>query len=87
MLANGAAWATTQDVARRLDLSGSAAGFVNGLANVGGILGPILTGFLAYTTQSFVVPLVVAAGLALAGALAWLFGIRSGTDTPRQLVA
>ena len=81
-LANGAAWAATQDVVRHLNLSGSAAGFINGLSNVGGILGPIVTGALAYTTHSFVVPLVVAAGVALAGALAWLFGIRSRPDAP-----
>ena len=76
-LANGASWAATQDVARQLNLSGSAAGFINGISNVGGILGPIVTGALAYTTHSFEVPLVVAAGIALLGALAWFFGIRT----------
>lgn len=76
IFANGAVWAATQDVMRSLNLSGSATGFVNGLGNVGGILGPIVTGALAYLTASFVVPLVVAAGLALAGALAWAFGMR-----------
>jgi MFS transporter, ACS family, D-galactonate transporter len=78
--ANGACWAATQDVARRSGLAGSAAGFVNGVANVGGLLGPVVTGFLAYATHSFVVPLVVAAGLALAGALVWQVGIRSAQD-------
>ncbi|WP_051341368.1 MFS transporter [Pseudonocardia spinosispora] len=74
--ANGAAWGATQDVVRHLNLSGSATGFVNAIGNVGGLLGPIVTGALAYWTSSFVVPLVVAAGLALAGALIWLLGIR-----------
>jgi MFS transporter, ACS family, D-galactonate transporter len=77
IFANGAAWAATQDVARQLGLSGSASGFINAVSNVGGILGPIVTGALAYATSSFVVPLVVAAGVALAGGLAWLFGIRA----------
>jgi MFS transporter, ACS family, D-galactonate transporter len=79
IFANGAVWAATQDVMRSLNLSGSAAGFVNGLGNVGGILGPIVTGALAYATASFVVPLVVAAALALVGALAWAFGMRDRT--------
>ncbi|HEX4252664.1 MAG TPA: MFS transporter [Pseudonocardia sp.] len=82
-LANGAAWAATQDAVRHLNLSGSAAGFINGLSNVGGLLGPIVTGALVYATHSFVVPLVVAAGLALVGAGAWLFGIRSRTGAPQ----
>jgi sugar phosphate permease len=77
IFANGAAWAATQDVARELDLPGSASGFINGLSNVGGILGPIVTGALAYATHSFAVPLATAAGVALVGALAWLFGLRS----------
>lgn len=76
IFANGAVWAVTQDVMRSLNLSGSATGFVNALGNVGGILGPIVTGALAYATSSFVVPLVVAAALALVGAVAWAFGMR-----------
>lgn len=76
-LANGASWAATQDVVRRLNLSGSAAGLINGVSNVGGLLGPIVTGSLAYATASFTVPLAAAAGLAAVGALAWVFGIRS----------
>lgn len=80
IVANGAVWAATQDVTRGLNLTGSATGFINALGNVGGILGPIVTGALAYATGSFLVPLFVAAGLALAGALAWGVGMRS---TPR----
>jgi len=77
IFANGAVWAATQDVVRHLNLSGSATGFINAMGNVGGILGPIVTGALAYATSSFVVPLVVAAALALIGALTWLFGMRA----------
>jgi ACS family glucarate transporter-like MFS transporter len=85
-LANGSSWAATQDLTRHLNLSGSASGFVNGVSNIGGILGPIVTGALVYVTHSFVVPLVVAAGVALLGALTWLFGIRPDADvaTPTE---
>ena len=84
IVANGQVWAATQDVMNRLGLAGSATGFINALGNVGGILGPIVTGALAYATDSFLVPLAVAAGLALVGALAWGLGMRSaprGTST------
>ncbi|WP_166462586.1 MFS transporter [Amycolatopsis acidicola] len=82
--ANGAVWAATQDVMRALNLTGSATGFVNAIGNVGGILGPIVTGAVAYATGSFLAPLGLAALLALIGALAWGFGMRS---TPRTRVA
>lgn len=87
IVANGQVWAATQDVMHRLGLAGSATGFINCLGNVGGILGPIVTGALAYATDSFVVPLAVAAGLALAGALAWGLGMRSAPRTERVEVA
>jgi MFS transporter, ACS family, D-galactonate transporter len=77
IVANGAVWAATQDVMRALGLTGSATGFVNALGNIGGILGPIVTGALAYATGSFLIPLGVAAALALVGALAWGIGMRS----------
>ena len=81
VLANGAAWAATQDVVHRLNLAGSASGFINGISNIGGLLGPVVTGALVYATSSFVVPLVASAGIALAGALAWQFGIRDRTES------
>ena len=84
IVANGAVWAVTQDVMRALGLAGSATGFVNAIGNVGGILGPIVTGALAYATGSFLVPLGMAAVLALVGALAWGVGMRSA---PKVVVA
>jgi sugar phosphate permease len=80
VLANGAAWAATQDVTRRLNLPGSASGFINGVSNIGGILGPIVTGALVFATSSFEAPLLVSAGVALVGGLAWLLGIRARTE-------
>ncbi|NMO88282.1 MFS transporter [Actinomycetospora sp. TBRC 11914] len=68
IVANGAVWAATQDVVHDLGMTGSASGFVNFWGNVGGILGPIVTGVLATTTGTFVAPLVVAGALALVGA-------------------
>lgn len=76
VFANGAVWAAGQDLTRRLNLSGSAAGFINAVGNCGGIVGPIATGALVYATNSFVVPLVVAAAVALLGGLVWGFGMR-----------
>jgi nitrate/nitrite transporter NarK len=82
IVANGAVWAATQDLMRALGLAGSATGFVNALGNVGGILGPIVTGAVAYATGSFLVPLGLAAALALIGALAWGIGMRSTPVAP-----
>jgi nitrate/nitrite transporter NarK len=87
IVANGAVWAATQDVVRSLDLAGSATGFINALGNVGGILGPIVTGALAFATGSFLIPLGVAAALALVGALAWGLGMRSAPRTPATAAA
>ncbi|TCK27876.1 MFS transporter [Pseudonocardia endophytica] len=87
IVANGAVWAATQDLMRALDLAGSATGFVNALGNVGGIIGPIATGALAYATGSFLVPLGVAAGLALLGAIAWGVGMRSEPKVPAGAAA
>jgi sugar phosphate permease len=84
IVANGAVWAATQDVTRTLNLTGSATGFVNAMGNVGGILGPVVTGWIVKRTGSFFLPLGVAAGLALAGALAWGAGMRSTRRTPDE---
>jgi len=49
--------------------SGLQAGFVN----VSGVVAPALTGFLVDRTGSFMVPLLIAALLLLAGGFSWLF--------------
>ena len=48
-------------------------GLQNGLANLSGIIGPALTGFLVDRTGQFVAPLAIAAVIALIGAFGWTF--------------
>ena len=45
----------------------------NFFGNVGGLLAPIITGWLVSRTGSFVISLVVAGGMALFGAISYLF--------------
>jgi cyanate permease len=48
----------------------------NGMANLAGVTGPALTGFLVDWTGSFYVPFGIAALVTLAGGAAWVFGVR-----------
>ncbi len=48
-------------------------GLQNGFANLAGVLGPALTGFVVERTGSFHLPFAITAVLSLAGGLAWLF--------------
>jgi MFS family permease len=57
-------------------------GLQNGMANLSGVTGPALTGFLVDRTGHFGAALAVAALVAVIGALAWLFGVRK--PTPAQ---
>jgi MFS family permease len=51
-------------------------GLQNGIANLAGITGPALTGFLIDWTGHFGAPLAVAAGVAVMGGLSWTLGVR-----------
>ncbi|MEO6248321.1 MAG: MFS transporter [Sphingomicrobium sp.] len=55
--------------------AGSWVGVMNGLGNMSGVVGPILTGIIVDSTGSYSFAFYVAAGLSLAGALWWAFGI------------
>jgi MFS family permease len=57
-------------------LAGRWVGLQNCVANVAGIIGPVLTGFLVDRTGSFTAALTLAAFVAVLGAAAWIFGIR-----------
>jgi MFS family permease len=57
-------------------LAGRWVGLQNCFANIAGVVGPALTGFLVDRTGSFAAALTLAAGVALMGAAAWIFGIR-----------
>lgn len=74
MFANGAAWAVAEDVAPP-NRAGSVAGIQAFFGNVAGILAPILTGFVAQSTHSFVLPLVIGGVAALLGAFVYLVAL------------
>lgn len=48
-------------------------GLQNGFANVAGIVGPALTGFVVDRTGSFLAPFAITAAVLVAGGLAWVF--------------
>jgi MFS transporter, ACS family, D-galactonate transporter len=54
-------------------LVGSLASIQNFFGNIGGLLAPIVTGYILQSTGSFVGALVAAGGMALFGALSYLF--------------
>ncbi|HEY1984981.1 MAG TPA: MFS transporter [Terracidiphilus sp.] len=54
-------------------------GLQNGVANLSGVTGPALTGFLVDQTGHFGIALAVAALVAVVGALAWLFVVKRPT--------
>jgi MFS family permease len=56
--------------------AGKWVGLQNGMANLAGVTGPALTGFLVDWTGSFYVPFGIAALVTLAGGAAWVFGVR-----------
>jgi MFS family permease len=51
-------------------------GLENGIANLSGIVGPAVTGFLIDRTGHFGVALALTAAVTLCGALAWCLGVR-----------
>jgi len=65
-------------------LAGRWVGMQNCVANIAGIVAPVLTGFLVERTGHFSAALTFAAAIAAVGALAWVFGVRS-SDEPDPL--
>jgi MFS family permease len=65
-------------------LAGRWVGMQNCVANIAGIVAPVLTGFLVERTGHFSAALTFAAAIAAVGALAWVFGVRS-SDEPNPL--
>lgn len=66
-----ALWALPGDVAPHPGLVGTIGAIQNTAANVAGIVSPILIGVILAATSSFVVPLLIAGGVAMLGALAY----------------
>ncbi|MGF6952239.1 ACS family D-galactonate transporter-like MFS transporter [Neobacillus sp. B4I6] len=67
-----AIWSLPGDVAP-LNMTSVVGGLQNCVSNMGGILGPIVTGFIISTTHSFTPALIVSGAATLIGALTYIF--------------
>jgi ACS family hexuronate transporter-like MFS transporter len=75
-------WAVVQDAVRGENVGG-VGGFIHLLANLAGIIGPSVTGFIVQATGGvYTSAFVLAGGLAVLGALAALIWIREPTVRP-----
>ena len=68
-------WTLTQAVCEK-KIVGSVTGIQNFGGNVGGIIAPALTGYIAHKTNSFALAFAVAGGVLIIGMLAYAFLIR-----------
>lgn len=68
-------WSIIQDVVRG-EKVGGVSGFVHGLANISGIIGPSVTGFIVQFTGHFTSAFLLAGGLGVIGALAVAFFVK-----------
>jgi ACS family D-galactonate transporter-like MFS transporter len=71
-IAASAVWSLPGDVAPR-NMTSIVGGMQNCISNLGGILGPIVTGYIISTTHSFIPALIVSGAATLIGALTYLF--------------
>jgi ACS family D-galactonate transporter-like MFS transporter len=55
--------------------AGKWAGLQNTVGNLAGVVGPALTGFVVQWTGSFLAPFAISTAVAIAGGLAWVFGV------------
>ena len=65
-------WALPGDVAPK-NMTGTVAGLQNMVSNFGGVIGPIVTGFIVAATGSFTAALLFSAFLGVLGILNYLF--------------
>ncbi|VBB08960.1 Hypothetical protein LUCI_4246 [Lucifera butyrica] len=80
-------WAIIQDIVPSEKVGGTS-GFIHAVANVSGIFGPAITGWLVETTGKFTSAFVLAAGLAMIGALAVAFFVNATpADAKKEVVA
>lgn len=68
-------WTLTQAVCEK-KIVGSVTGIQNFGGNIGGIIAPALTGYIAHVTNSFALAFAVAGGVLIIGMLAYAFLIR-----------
>jgi nitrate/nitrite transporter NarK len=71
-LATPNTWALTQAVCQK-HIVGTVSGIQNFGGNVGGILAPLVTGYIAHVTGSFVLALSLSGSILVGGMLAYAF--------------
>jgi len=74
-------WTLTQAICSK-NIVGTVSGIQNFGGNLGGILAPALTGYIAHTTQSFALALTVAGAILVVGILSYCFLISRKVDNP-----
>ncbi len=72
-------WTLTQAVCEK-KIVGTVTGIQNFGGNLGGIIAPALTGFIAHVTNSFALALIVTGAILVAGALAYWFLITARVE-------
>ena len=78
-------WALTMKVSPP-DSVGMLSGVQNFAGNIGGVLAPLITGYIAHITGSFALALGFASVVSFCGVLAYLFLCRAPDSTPRSAV-
>jgi MFS transporter, ACS family, hexuronate transporter len=86
MLAAPAYWAIIQDTVPRHQV-GTASGLMHGLANVSGIVGPAVTGFLIQGTGTYVGAFVLAGALGIIGSFILAFFVGRVGRAPDAMLA
>ncbi|MGI4945152.1 MAG: MFS transporter, partial [Janthinobacterium lividum] len=77
LLTNSVVWATNAEIAP-VQQGGRVAAVQNCVGNAGGLLAPIVVGYLLQATGSWAVPMIAAAGVALLGSGIYLFMLSEG---------
>ncbi len=66
-------WAIPGDIAPSNQFVGTIGGIQNTFANIAGIIAPIITGYIVYSTGNFSIALVISGSLSVLGALSYWF--------------
>jgi ACS family glucarate transporter-like MFS transporter len=72
-------WTLTQAVCSK-SIVGTVSGIQNFGGNVGGIIAPALTGYIAHVTKSFILALSITGAISVVGILSYLFLISNRVD-------
>ena len=75
-IGNSGLWAFSQTLAGP-QAAGRWTGLQNGIGNLGGVIGPALTGFIVEWTGHFQAAFAITAGVCLLGAMTWVFLVGS----------